>query len=1065
MELRSALYEILDRCSDKDVSKAKSVYNQGCILSSELQRSEGLYIIKGDVLSQDLINTYYSSVIISERNGELEQTYCSCPDYEKSSVRRVNYRCKHINALLLRLISENKELTINNPEYSHKKTRKDNEKSLMDFFKGQRQGLYKQRVKLKTFIDIEGGYFDIHFKIGNSKLYMLKGLREFLEAFKNNGTINFGKDFVFQGNKHTFSKENRMLLKYLTAQISMEDFFKGTFSTYSKSMIKGKSMMLPSDKLRELLSILAGQSVFLKIGNEDVGEIKICKEDLPISYSFEERGSNIFIEQNENFTPLSKDNDVFLEGDKIYIPSEEQAEIYKNIYIRIGSQKIIDSKYKSRILADILPVIERVTSNVTLDRNMKNSLIKEKLKVDFYLDREKNLTVEVLFRYGEELINPLDEPEELGDKHIIRDSEREQQVLDNIEELDFTVGARKFEIRGGELGEFYFLRDGVKTLLHLGDVYYSDKVKKDRVIKEVKINALIKEEKDYFLFSYDIEELSPEESREIISSINRNKKYHKIKGGGFIDLENQDLRKLYNFIESITSGEEKTNAINISKNKALVIDSQVNEERVNFIKGLECLDSIKERIKSLESFEAEIPKQLNGELREYQKAGYRWMKSLDHLGFGGILGDEMGLGKTLQTITFILSSKGKKTLIAAPTSLIYNWAEEFGRFAPSLKVEVVNGTQTQRKKIISKISKLDVLITSYGTLKRDEELYKSLSLDYLIIDEAQNIKNSSSQNAEMVKSIKAERRFALTGTPLENSLGELWSIFDFLMPGYLYGEKKFKRIFEKNENGIKNLSLFIKPFILRRLKKDVIQELPDKIEKNILIDMEKKQEKIYKAYADYAKERIHEEATKSGASIKILSYLTKLRQLSLDPSLVVDNYREQSGKLEAFLEILDQSIEEGHKVLVFSQFTSMLGIISRELNSRGVRHFYLDGSTKAQDRMRMVKAFNEGDTKAFLISLKAGGTGLNLTGADVVIHFDPWWNPAVENQATDRAHRFGQKNVVEVIKLITKGSVEEKIIKLQDHKKELINKVLEDGLDLGEILKGLKEEELLKLFS
>ncbi|MDD7795200.1 DEAD/DEAH box helicase [Clostridium sp. 'White wine YQ'] len=1063
MNIKSALYEVLDRCSDIDISKAKNVYNQGCILSGEYKQNEGLYIIKGDVLSQDLINTYYSSVIISEKNAELEQTYCSCADYEKNSVRRVNYRCKHINALLLYLLNQDQE-NIRTSEINSSKRVEDEEKMLMDFFKMQRQGLYKQKITLETYVEIEGWYFNIHFKIGNNKLYVVKGLREFLEAFRNKGTVEFGKEFVFQGNKHTFSKEDKNLIKYLITQMAMEDFLRGSFSLYNKSIIKGKAMTLPIDKLRETLSIMGNHKIFLKIGFEDIGEVKIVKENLPISYSIREEGNHIFLTQEEGYISLNKTKDVFLNGSKVYLPSEEQVEVYGSIYEKLGKEKVINSKFKNQVLGNLLPIIERVTSDISLDRNMRESFINEPLKVDFYLDREKDITLEVLFRYGEEMINPLDEPEDFGDKFITRELDKEKEILEVIEKLNFAIGARKFVLKGGEAAEFYFLRDGVQKLITLGNIYYSDRVKKEKVVKEIKINALMREERDYFTFQYDIDELSPEDAREIIYSINRNKKYHKIKGGAFIDLDNEELKKLHRFIESVTSGEEIENEINIPKNKALVIESLANEERATFINGLECIDEMKKRIHSLENFKVDVPKELRGELREYQKMGYSWMKSLDYLGFGGILGDEMGLGKTLQAITFILSNKGKKTLIVAPTSLVYNWLEEFNKFAPSLKVEVMAGTQTQRNKTINNLDKLDVLITSYGVLKRDEELYKKVSLDYLIIDEAQNIKNSSSQNAETVKSLNAKRRFALTGTPLENSLVELWSIFDFLMPGYLYGEKKFKRIFEKQEEGINNLSLFIKPFILRRLKRDVIQELPDKIEKNILIDMERKQEKIYKAYADYAKERIREELSKSGVNIKVLAYLTKLRQLSLDPALVVDNYNEQSGKLGAFLEILNQSIEEGHKVLVFSQFTTMLKRISELMKLNEIEHFYLDGATKAQDRIKMVNSFNVDETKVFLISLKAGGTGLNLTGADVVIHFDPWWNPAVEDQATDRAHRFGQKNVVEVIKLIAKGSVEEKIIKLQESKKELINMVLENGLDSGEILKGLKEEELLKLF-
>ena len=332
-------------------------------------------------------------------------------------------------------------------------------------------------------------------------------------------------------------------------------------------------------------------------------------------------------------------------------------------------------------------------------------------------------------------------------------------------------------------------------------------------------------------------------------------------------------------------------------------------------------------------------------------------------------------------------------------------------------------------------------------------------------------KNSHSQNSLSVKKIKSYRKFALTGTPVENSLMELWSIFDFIMPGYLFDEKRFSVRYHKklneSEEILEELNKLIKPFILRRYKKDVIKELPQKIEKKLIVSMSEEQEKVYTIYADHAKSLIEKKVKDDDlktSKIEILSYITQLRQLCLDPSVLINDYVGTSGKVDALIEILQQGIEEGHKILVFSQFTSVLKNIASKLRSEHILFSYLDGSIPSEKRLELVNEFNEGINSVFLISLKAGGTGLNLTSADIVIHFDPWWNPAVEDQATDRAHRFGQTNIVEVIKLIARNSIEEKIIDLQDEKRKLIEKIIDNENDISSI-NTLSEEDILSLFS
>ena len=421
----------------------------------------------------------------------------------------------------------------------------------------------------------------------------------------------------------------------------------------------------------------------------------------------------------------------------------------------------------------------------------------------------------------------------------------------------------------------------------------------------------------------------------------------------------------------------------------------------------------------------------------------------------------MGLGKTIQVITFLLSKQNKKSIVIAPTALIYNWKNEIEKFAPTLKVGLAYKDTKLRQNILEEVNKYDVILTTYGTLKNDIEKYEQISFDFCIIDEAQYIKNPISTNSKVVKKINAKVRFALTGTPIENNLLELWSIFDFIMPGYLYDKSKFQSIFINNHKNNSLLKSMVAPFMLRRTKKQVLKELPKKIEQKIFIELTQEHRKVYNAYIKVIKNKIKE---LNLDKITVFSYLTKLRQLCLVPNLMVKNYNGKSTKLLVTLNILEQSKDK--KVLIFSQFTKVLKEIGSELEKNNISYSYLDGSTKAQDRSKLVEEFNTTDkNKVFLISLKAGGTGLNLTSASIVIHFDPWWNPAVEDQASDRAHRIGQKESVNVIKLVTKGTIEEKVIELQESKKELINEILDGNLENSNILKNLSSEEIIDLFT
>ena len=562
----------------------------------------------------------------------------------------------------------------------------------------------------------------------------------------------------------------------------------------------------------------------------------------------------------------------------------------------------------------------------------------------------------------------------------------------------------------------------------------------------------------YMSMKLDIEGVDSNEYREIFSSYKNNNRLYRMKNGAYLDLKDKDLEQAFKLIDILNIYNDFDN-MKIPNNKAIYLEKLIEDEDLSFVNGSKYVSNVIKKFDKVKSKNYEIPKDLNATLRDYQVSGFEFFKTLSDYQFGGILADEMGLGKTIQTIAFLLSNKDKKSIVITPTALIYNWKNELEKFAPTLKVGLLHAAKSEREKILDNIDNYDVILTTYTTYKNDIDKYKNISFDYCIIDEAQNIKNPDAIITKAIKNVNAKVKFALTGTPIENNLMELWSIFDFIMPGYLYNKSKFKSIFINNDKNIIELKNLIKPFILRRTKKEVITELPDKIEQKIIIDLEKEHKRAYKGYVNLITRKIKEN---NQDNITVFSYLTKLRQLCLSPELMVKNYQGKNSKLDVLINIINDSSDE--KILVFSQFTKVLEVIGKRLNEENISYSYLDGKTSAKDRVKLVEEFNTNNNKVFLISLKAGGTGLNLTSANIVVHFDPWWNPAVEDQASDRAHRIGQKNVVNVIKLIAKGTAEERVINLQETKKELIEDVINGNLDNSSTLKNLSKDDIIYLF-
>ncbi|WP_238918708.1 DEAD/DEAH box helicase [Clostridium sp. YIM B02555] len=1040
--------------------------------------------INSIVVSESLLSEYSCKLEFDNITKEVIGSYCSCLDFEKNEFKKDNYCCKHLVATFYTFLRElddddelrNKITNIFKQKDTRASFKEESNNDLLSLLIGDSQ---KEKLKFEVIINKNNwsSKLQAEFKIGlknqSNKMYIVKDINQFLVAHYNKVPIKYGKDFTFDIKTQSFNAEDNRLIKFMNNIKNMADRDRN-FRRSQDKLIDGKTLTIPDIMFKEFLTIIKKNRVFLGDGFfYRILETDIIYGDLPISFALTSKKDVIVLEANSGIPEiLTQNEDVFLYGTSIYIPSIEQCERLSP-YLKIfnGTPKISFNKNKeTKILKELIPAIQKVSKDLTLSKDIRNKIIIGPVSFRFYFDKDKEISLLYKVSYEGYEFNYFDE---VTDKIIYRDTHKEYEVLATLKSLGFEeINERLYFMKDDE-EIFRFFKYDIEKLQKYGEVFYSERFKGIKDIKKSDFKGEVRKGKfNYFEFEFKLSDISQEETAKILRSFRDNLKYYKLENGEFLDLEEEALKEVLVLMDNLLLEEElNNNLIQIPSSKGAYFEDYLEDKELRFIETCEEIKELKSRLKNIKDKVFQPPYGLQAQLREYQKDGYNWFRTLDYLGFGGILGDEMGLGKTLQAITFLLSKPNSKTLIIAPTSLIYNWKNEFKKFAPSLKIGISNGVREEREKLIEKYDEFDVILTTYNLLRRDLELY-NMEFDYCILDEAQNIKNQSSLSAKSVKDIKAKIKFALTGTPIENSLMELWSIFDFIMPGYLYNEKKFvTRYFRRLEEGpeiLEELNRLTKPFILRRYKKDVIKELPDKIEKRLFVPLSDEQKVVYETYSNYARDLIQKKVDDfefAKSKIEILSYITKLRQICLDPSVTMDNYSGASGKIDALIELLEQSIEEGHKILVFSQFTSVLKNIGKILSEKHFLYSYLDGAVSSINRMKMVDEFNNGENPVFLVSLKAGGTGLNLTSADIVIHFDPWWNPAVEDQATDRAHRIGQKNIVEVIKLIAEGTIEEKIMELQDSKRELINKVLGDDLSVGTFINTLKEDEIINLFN
>jgi len=953
--------------------------------------------------------------------------------------------------------------------------------------------------------------------VGSTRQYVVKNIESFCNNIKTRSRVAYGKELELLHHIDSFEKESQPLVKFiLHKQDEKGQYSRGNDSYayrygynygnggYSPERDKKTLKLMPSgvDELFDLMigsDVIGGEVGISTFGSSRTGGGSSSRigggSSKPAKLVDKTQGFYLEIKelpQKKGFALYLPDCEYLLGEKHIYLYCDDKSKFGRendlvNVLCRCNqdvSKKIKDliiAKLESKqlltisnddmisfyvnVLAELKDVID-----IRGDLHKIKKFAPDEMQANIYLDSPQNdaVTAVVKYQYGVVEIDPNDVASK-PPKDIARDEKKERRIalVMNKYFKSYEQIQKFLFIQGNDDMIYQFISEGFAEIAKLSQVFASDRFKNMGIKRPPQISVGVRLESELLNIELDTKELPLDEAMDALNQYKQKRKYYRMKDGSFIKLDDAGFSELAEMVDGLGLSQKdlSTGQIAVPKYRAMYLDNLLkNSNNVTFERNGH-FKSLIRNMKAIDDSDFSVPDSISCIMRGYQKDGYRWLATMDSYGFGGILADDMGLGKTIQMLSLLLSKKEEgqdcSTLVVCPASLVLNWQNEILKFAPQLSVLIIIGSLVERKALLKQMDDYDLVITSYDLLKRDVERYKDKVFRYHVIDEAQYIKNQGTQNAKAVKAIKSKQRFALTGTPVENKLSELWSIFDFLMPAYLYSYKKFKNTYETDivKNGDKDkmtmLSKQVAPFMLRRLKSNVLKELPDKVESVVYAQMEGEQKKLYLANLAKTKAEINKNIQQKGfesSKIAILALLTKLRQLCCHPSLCYEDFKAESAKLEVCIELLLEATSGGHKVLLFSQFTSMLDIIEERLVKEGISYYMFTGATSKEKRMELVDKFNVNDTQVFLISLKAGGTGLNLTGADVVIHYDPWWNIATQNQATDRTHRIGQKNSVHVYKLIEKGTVEEKILKLQESKKDLADAIVrEDMASIGTI--------------
>ncbi|MDR3214760.1 MAG: DEAD/DEAH box helicase [Bacilli bacterium] len=1040
--------------------------------------SLNIYTKKEGYVIESTSYDYYETrtKIVLDAEQHIVSTKCSCHYYRASSI------CGHVGALLLLVndLNVNKvpfyrdeAFFVKRAEYVRKikemeinltKANKVIDKLRVGYHKNINEMLDYEKYHLFFVFsnkNLYDGVANLTIKVGTNKTsYIIKNIRTFINQVNHHDKVSYGKKLNFVHSLNVFDKFSqksisfmeRLLVSNRLEEIDNKDRF---FSINHRNL----------NMVFEFLVDAPKKAFNYQLSNQDIPfKVKFINDDnyYHLAIVFDEMTSGIYITCSDNYLfKVNHDDATIIRGAQI-------DENIVNAIFSIINNKLILTKENALHLLKYLKTEDSIDVVDVLD--LEDDTYQQEHQINMYGDIEGDslvLTLEAIMNNNER-INIL-----TADNHLklsLKVSNVYHVLKESANRIDIDEGKAYFDTKDDHT--YTFLENVLPMLTKHTHIFVSDTIK--RLHKSRPLDLSIGVRTNNNLLEIDIDSLSiaKEELQAVMKAYKRKKKFYKLKNGEILNLDNSELTELDELLNDFSIKDEEliNDNIQIPLHRSFYLNNKLlKDNKLDF--NIE--NSFKDFINHFQSVKLEdliINERFDDILHSYQKYGVKWMMLLKQYGFGGILADDMGLGKTLQVIALLESVElnNKPCIVVCPASLLLNWDSELEKFNSSLKSLCIYGGANERKDLIKQISNYDLIITTYDYLRKDIKHYNEYDFSYIILDEAQYIKNPKTLSAKVVKNLKGDHHLALSGTPIENSLAELWSLFDFLMPAYLYSYGHFKSNYEQpiiKDHDLKAqniLKLLVEPFILRRTKKEVLNELPDKIEKVLKFNFNKEEEMLYQAKLIEANQEVKQLlGMASPNKIMILKILNELRQICCDSRLLYDNVHTVSSKLAGCMEIINTLKERKQKVLLFSSYTSVLSLIEKELIKDKINYYKITGSVNKKNRKEIVDNFQAGQADLLLISLKAGGTGLNLTAANAVIHFDPWWNLAAENQATDRTYRIGQENDVFVYKLIMKNSIEEKIIKLQASKKDIAEMFIENSQ--GSI-STLSKEQILDLF-
>ena len=1099
---RSLARAVLDACNPRTAQRALAIaQSENAITSRKCRRAGDNTVLSAFVESSTgWGGSYRVSTTIDEETASLVDYACTCP-----ASYQFDGPCKHCAALALTFAQD----PVSFDGYAETR-RSATSPALVEYLRRAERAM---ALTEPGTVDFDGelthayGQWAARFKIaGPQGSYVLKDLAEFLKRVQEGATYSYGKKLAFAHVNEAFTPRGRAVVAFLMQADAVRRESSKAVWYATQPGIKGRELPLAEEEVVSLIAALdTGESPIVAVEGADVSSRRrsmapIVNGNPPLSLSIRRKTGGFTVSKPSTAQVFASKDGIVIWYDESFFRCDAAIAPCLDIL-----QAVLESNAENLFVSDADMPLFCATALPALETCIRvdaDSAVEEfrpvPCSLEFYFDKNvRFVTCDAFAIYGDKRYRIVDDALETAFPRIrtrdvesdapapLRDARIEAKgraLLQRYFSVEYVDDGSRLDIVAhipatGDDALANLLFGGLAQFRDAGTVFTTPAF--DRLISDRKprVTMGVSLAGNLINLTVSADDLPSAELASLLGSYRRRRRYHRLKSGAFIDLEQMNLADLDRIASDldISASQLSSGTIELPAYRAFYLDDALHDAHrdgsfMRYVDAFKAVDPSSHR----------VPDALAGVLRPYQEEGFRWLSTLADMGFGGILADEMGLGKTLQLMAFLLDRQNEAkaegpSLIICPASLVYNWAAEFKRFAPTLSVEPVAGSKRERMASRARAD-VDVFVTSYDLARIDAAEWSRIHLYCCALDEAQYIKNHGTLTARAVKRLDAHHRFALTGTPMENRLSEIWSIFDFVMPGFLGSYMRFKERFELDIVGgdderARRLASLVGPFMLRRLKRDVLTDLPDKLESVVAVRMEPKQRKLYDASEQKLREELtiqRKERKKNRElppelrrpAVEVLAELTKLRQICCDPRLAFEDYKGAGAKLDAICDLVESAANDGQKTLVFSQFTSFLDLIAQRLDEYGILYYTITGATPKRRRVALAETFNADDTPAFLISLKAGGTGLNLTGASVVVHADPWWNAAAQNQATDRAHRIGQENAVSVYRVIAEGTIEERIVRLQEQKAELAETIV--GAE-GVSLANLTQEELLEL--